>query len=202
MSRNLVAILRGVQPRDAVPIATTLIEAGIDRIEVPLNSPSPFDSIAAMVKSLGDSAMFGAGTVLTVQEVRLVAETGARMVVSPNCAPAVISATKSAGMLSFPGVLTPSECFSALDAGADGLKIFPADMMGFAGLKALRAVLPPETMVLAVGGAAPANFADWIKAGANGFGLGGSLYKPGDTARDVAMKAREIVATFDEALKS
>jgi 2-dehydro-3-deoxyphosphogalactonate aldolase len=197
MSRPLIAILRGIEPLEAVDIADALIDAGIDRIEVPLNSPSPFDSISAIVDAFGNSALIGAGTVLSVSDVDRLKETGGRMVVSPNADLEVIRATRAQSMQSFPGVFTASECFSALNAGATGLKIFPAFQMGTEGLKALRAVLPVETQVFAVGGVGPENFADWRRAGANGFGIGSSLYRPGDSADDVASKARDMVAAWD-----
>lgn len=198
MSRPLIAILRGITPEEAIDVGAALIEAGIDRIEVPLNSPEPFASIRAMSKDFGDRALIGAGTVLTEGDVEEVADAGGRLVVSPNCDTAVIRKTKSLGLQSFPGVLTPSECFAALGAGADGLKVFPAFLMGTEGLKAVRAVLPAMTEMYMVGGVGPESFADWIRAGANGFGLGSSLFRPGDTADDVAGKAREIVRAWDE----
>lgn len=198
MSRPLIAILRGITPEEAIDVGAALLEAGIDRIEVPLNSPEPFASIRAMAKDFGDRALIGAGTVLSERDVEQVADAGGRLVVSPNCDTEVIRKTKALGLQSFPGVLTPTECFAALGAGADGLKVFPAFLMGTEGLKAIRAVLPAMTEMYMVGGVGPESFADWIRAGANGFGLGSSLFRPGDTAEDVAGKAREIVRAWDE----
>ena len=200
MTLPLIAILRGLTPDEALPIGEALIGAGIDRIEVPLNSPQPLESIRRMAEAFGDRALIGAGTVLTAQAVHEVAAAGGRLVVSPNCDPDVIRATKSAGLQSFPGVLSPTECFAALAAGADGLKVFPAFLMGTEGLKAIRAVLPAETQVYMVGGVGPAGFADWLAAGANGFGLGSNLYRPGDSAADVAAKAADAAAALRDAL--
>lgn len=197
MSRPLIAILRGIDPDEAVSVAETLLEAGINRIEVPLNSPSPFDSIEAMVKAVGDDALIGAGTVLTPENVTRVKDAGGALIVSPNCDEDVIRATKAAEMQSFPGVLTPSECFAAMKYGADGLKVFPAFQMGTEGLKALRAVLPAETQVYMVGGVGPENFGDWLRAGANGFGLGSSLYKPGMALSEIAATATASVAAWE-----
>ncbi len=199
MSRPLIAILRGIEPREAAATAAALIEAGIDRIEVPLNSPQPLESIEAMVAAHADDALIGAGTVLTSDEVKNVYKVGGKLIVSPNTDKRVIEAATNLGMHSFPGVFTPTECFQALGAGADGLKLFPGFLVGTQGLKAIRAVLPKNTQVIVVGGVGPENFADWIAASADGVGLGTWLYKPGMSVADVAARAREAVAAWDEA---
>lgn len=195
--RPLIAILRGLTPPDAPAIARALVDAGITRIEVPLNSPDPLDSIRAMVAEVGAQAQIGAGTVLTAMQVADVAAAGGQLIVSPNADPDVIRATKASGMASWPGVFTATECFAAIAAGADGLKLFPADLAGPAGLRALRAVLPAAMPVYAVGGVGPDNFAAWAQAGAQGFGIGTALYRPGDDAHIVAPRARTMVAAFD-----
>ena len=199
MTRNLVAILRGVHPDRAVETATVIADAGIDWIEVPLNSPDPLTSIAAMQAALGDRVRIGAGTVLTVEDVAAVAATGATFIVSPNFNADVVTHTKALGLISMPGVFTPTECLAALAAGADALKLFPAGMAGPNGLKALRPILPPETRILAVGGVGSADFPAWFDAGADGFGLGGSLFNPDWPLERVAQSARDAVAAYDSA---
>jgi 2-dehydro-3-deoxyphosphogalactonate aldolase len=197
MSRNIIAILRGVRPGEAEAVCAVLIAAGITTIEVPLNSPQPLDSIAILARRFGADATIGAGTVLRVEEVRDVANAGGRIIVSPNFDADVVAATKSLKLESWPGVFTPSECFAALKAGADGLKIFPASLVGPAGVRAIREVLPPSTRLYAVGGVSAASLAEWIAAGIDGFGIGGALYRAGRSASDVGKIARELVAAYD-----
>ena len=195
--RNIIAILRGIRPEEVLAVADALIGEGITKIEVPLNSPDAIASVAALAGRFGDVAVIGAGTVLTPADVDRVQAAGGGLIVSPDANPAVIARTKALGLLSYPGVMTPTDCFAALRAGADGLKLFPGSLIGPAGLKALRAVLPEGTEVLAVGGAGPGNFAEWFAAGASGFGIGTALYRPGDGADEVAACARGIVAQYD-----
>lgn len=195
--RKLIAILRGIRPEEAKDICDVLVAAGITLIEVPLNSPEPFDSIAAMAGLAGDRAEIGAGTVLTTEQVDKVQAAGGSFVVSPDANGDVIAHTRSRDMASYPGVMTPTEAFAAIRAGATALKIFPAEIVGPTGIKAMKAVLPVDVDVYAVGGAAPDNFAQYAAAGCAGVGMGSQLYKPGSDAQTVAQKAREIVAAFD-----
>jgi 2-dehydro-3-deoxyphosphogalactonate aldolase len=198
--RPLIAILRGVTPADAVAVCRAVVQAGIETVEVPLNSPAALDSIAAMAAELGGAAQIGAGTVLTPAEVDAVAEAGGRLIVSPNTDGLVIARTRDRGLESWPGAFTPTEAFAALAAGATGLKLFPGDLAGPRGLRALRAVLPPGARVYAVGGAGPDTFAEWLAASADGFGIGSALYRPGLAPDEAGARARRIVAAYDAAL--
>lgn len=192
----LVAILRGITPAEAEAIGEALVAAGIRIIEVPLNSPDPLASIEALSMRLGDRAMIGAGTVTMPAEVANVRQAGGTLIVSPNVDEAVIAETVAAGLVSLPGFVTPSEAFTALHAGAHALKLFPAEGTQPATLKAIRAVLPPETRVLPVGGITPKVLPSWLDAGAAGFGLGSALYRRGDAAADVADRAAKFVAVL------
>lgn len=189
----LVAILRGIQPHEAIGVGGALVEAGVRIIEVPLNSPDPFDSIALLAENFGDTAIIGAGTVLTVEAAHKVADAGGVIAVAPNCVPEVIRAGIERGLVSMPGVQTPTEAFAAIDAGAQYLKLFPAGPIGPDHLKAMTAVLPESVKVIAVGGVGPANAAQWFAAGAAAIGVGGELYRAGDDAGTVAAKARALL---------
>ncbi|HVF82727.1 MAG TPA: 2-dehydro-3-deoxy-6-phosphogalactonate aldolase [Sphingomicrobium sp.] len=190
----LVAIIRGVTPDEVEAIGVALVTGGVQIVEVPLNSPDPLESIRRLSQCLGDRALVGAGTVLDTRQVRDVAEAGGRIVVSPNTDASVIRATVAAGMVSSPGYFTPSEAFTALEAGAHALKLFPAEGASPAVLKAQRAVLPKDLPILAVGGILPDNMRPWLDAGADGFGLGGGIYKPGQSPADTEARARAYVA--------
>lgn len=192
----LVAILRGIEPDEAVGIGAALTGAGFTLIEVPLNSPDPLTSIAALAAAFADTALIGAGTVLTVDQVAAVADAGGGMIISPNADPAVIRTTKARGLLSLPGVATPTEAFAALDAGADALKLFPAEGLPPVVLKAMRAVLPADVAVFPVGGIGTDNMAGYAAAGAQGFGMGSSLYKPGKSPADVARDGAAMIAAW------
>lgn len=190
---GLIAILRGVRPDEVEAIAEVLIEAGFSMIEVPLNSPDPFESIGRLVRRFGADALVGAGTVLSAADVARVGGLGGRLVISPNVDASVIAATAQSGMISLPGYFTPSEAFAALDAGATGLKLFPAEGASPAVLKAHRAVLPKTVPIFAVGGITPATRSQWSGI-ADGFGLGSALYRPGMTPEDVRSSAQAFVS--------
>jgi len=198
----LLAILRGVTPATIPDIAGALVAAGVGGIEVPLNSPDPFASVAWMSRHLPPGTLVGAGTVLSVGQVEEAAAAGARVIVSPNCDPAVVRRTKQLGLIAMPGIMTPTEAFMALDAGADALKIFPASIPGPGGIRALTAVLPPRVALYAVGGAEPDSFAAYLAAGCCGFGLGSYLFKPGWDAVTVRACAEAAVAAFRAATAS
>lgn len=192
----LVAILRRIAPDAAVTVGKALAEAGFRVLEVPLNSPQPMESIRRLGESLGGSYLIGAGTVMTTDQVEAVAAAGGRLIVMPHADTHVIRAAKAAGMICIPGVVTPTEAFAALAAGADGLKLFPASQVSPAGLKAWRAVLPNEVPVLPVGGITPGNMAAWVDAGAQGFGIGSALYAPGVDISEVARRARAFAVAW------
>lgn len=190
---RLVAVLRGLPPEDAVAVGSALVDAGVLIMEVPLNSPDPYTSIERLQSAFGDRALIGAGTVMRVKEVRDVVAAGGKLVVSPHAGVDVVRATKAAGAIAMPGFFTPTEAFAVLAAGANALKLFPAEATTPATLKALRAVLPPDTLVLPVGGVGLGSMAPWVAVGAAGFGIGSSLYKPGDPAADVGSRARALM---------
>lgn len=192
----LIAILRGVRPDEVVGIAEVLIEAGFTLIEVPLNSPEPLDSVARLAKVCAGRAVVGAGTVLRESDVEAVRAAGGTMIISPNANPRVIGATANAGLVSLPGIATPTEAFAALEAGATALKLFPAEGASPVVLKAMRAVVPADVRVLPVGGITPEGMAPWLMAGAAGFGLGSALYKPGLTSNEVGVRARSFIAAL------
>lgn len=194
----LVAVLRGIRPDEVEAVGAALIEAGLRILEVPLNSPEPFESIARLSALAGDRALVGAGTVVDVESVGRVAAAGGRIIVSPSTDVAVIEASVAAGMVSAPGFFTPSEGFTAINAGAHLLKFFPAEAGSPAVIKALKAVLPRHVPVLAVGGMTPEGLAPWRAAGADGFGLGSNLFRPGMTAAESgAVAARFVKALSD-----
>ncbi|HEX2528991.1 MAG TPA: 2-dehydro-3-deoxy-6-phosphogalactonate aldolase [Geminicoccus sp.] len=194
----LVAILRGVRPDEILPIGEALVEAGFAILEVPLNSPEPFQSIAALVRRFGDDVLIGAGTMRTEADLDALVKAGGRLMVTPHGDPALIRAAKQRGLLTLPGIATPTEAFAAIDAGTDGLKLFPAEMIPPAVVKAMRAVLPKSMPLFPVGGIEPSTMASYRAAGANGFGLGSALYKPGLSASEVGLRARAFVSAWRE----
>ena len=197
--RPLIAILRGITPLEAESVSDVLVEAGISIIEVPLNSPKPFETIERMVKFHGDNGVFGAGTVLREYDIYRVQEVGGKIIVSPNLNTLVVKKTKELNMYSIPGVFTATECFDALDSGADALKLFPASLLKEENFRALQAVLPENTVSIAVGGISENVFLSWLKVNITGFGLGSSLYKPGMLIEQVKLQAKKIVKAYDNA---
>lgn len=197
--QGVVAILRGVAPAEVLGVAEALLAGGVDVIEVPLNSPQPFESLALLVRSFGTRALIGAGTVLTPEHADRVADTGARLVLSPNFDAEVVRRTKARGLLAMPGVATPSEGFQALAAGADALKLFPAEMLGPPVLKAWRAVFAPGTPMFSVGGVGEHNLAAFKAAGAAGVGVGSSLYAAGVAHDELTRRAQRLVALWNAA---
>jgi 2-dehydro-3-deoxyphosphogalactonate aldolase len=192
----LIPILRGIRPEEAEPIGLVLVEAGFGCLEVPLNSPDPFVSIERLTRRLGARALVGAGTVTRLDEVRRLADSGGRLLVMPHADTDIIAEGKRLGLAVVPGVATPTEAFAALAAGADALKLFPAELLQPAVIKALRAVLPRQVRLLPVGGIAPDNMADFVAAGADGFGIGSALYRPGDEPATVAGHARSFATAW------
>lgn len=190
----IAAILRGVKPDEIDAIGDALVEAGVTIIEVPLNSPNPFESISRLAKRHGTRALLGAGTVLETADVARVKDAGGELVVAPNFDADVVRAANAAGLVALPGVMTPSEGFAALKAGADGLKLFPAEIIPPAVFKAWRAVFPPDCLLLAVGGVGVDNLKIYAQAGASGYGIGSALYKPGRSPAEIAPLARALVA--------
>lgn len=196
LRHSLVAILRGVFPDKVEGIVAELIEAGFEAIEVPLNSPDAFSSIEKIVKMAPANCLIGAGTVLSVEDVDRLNDVGGRLMVSPNAVPAVIKRAHGYGMVTMPGVLTPTEALSAVQAGASGLKFFPASVLGPDGIKAMMTVLPAEIEIAAVGGVSQKNFDAYRDVGISTFGLGSSLYAPGATRQDVRAKARDVIDIY------
>jgi len=196
--RHIIAILRGITPPETINVCKALLDAGITMIEVPLNSPDALRSIGDAAKAFAGRGSIGAGTVLSTADVDNVADAGGAFVVSPDTNSSVIAQTLERGLASYPGVFSPTDAFTALRAGATGLKFFPAEVLGPKGIKAMKAVLPPQVPLYAVGGANPDNFREYFAAGCAGFGLGTYLYKPGMTLDEVATRARTAVAAYDE----
>ncbi|POO56533.1 2-dehydro-3-deoxy-6-phosphogalactonate aldolase [Agrobacterium rosae] len=196
----LVAILRGIRPEETEGVVSVLLESGLRAIEIPLNSPDAFRSIEIAAKLAPVDALIGAGTVLTVDDVAKLDAAGGKLMVSPNVDVEVITAAREKGMVTMPGVLTPTEALLALKAGATGLKFFPASVLGPSGINAIRAILPKDTLVAAVGGVSDKNFSDYTSIGVTAFGLGTSLYKPGMTAADVRERALLTIKAYDIAI--
>lgn len=202
LKRNLVAILRGLKPAEALAVGSAIFEAGIEAIEVPLNSPDPFRSIETLARSLPPSALIGAGTVLTAADVDRLDDAGGRLLVTPNIDAEVMGRATGHAMVTMPGVFTPTEAFQALRLGASALKFFPASVLGPGGVSAIRAVLPSQTLVGVVGGVSEADFVAYAGVGVQTFGLGSSLFKPGMAPAEVAARAVAAVRAWDEVFAS
>ena len=200
MKRPLIAILRGIKPEEIEDVVGALIENGLTAIEIPLNSPEPFKSIEIAARMAPADCLIGAGTVLTVDAVDNLHNAGGTLLVTPNVDPDVIIRARGYDMVSMPGVFTPTEALSAARAGATGLKFFPASVLGPSGITAIRAVLPPELVIAAVGGVSDKNFGEYINAGIYAFGLGTSIYKPGMTPAEVADRAKATILAYDAAV--
>ena len=201
MKRPLIAILRGLKPEEAEGVVDVLIESGVTAIEIPLNSPDPFRSIEIAVKRASSDVLIGAGTVLTTQAVERLHDVGGRLMVTPNVDPGVIARARERGMVTMPGVFTATEALLAAKAGASGLKFFPASVLGASGISAIRAVLPADLMIAAVGGISDKNFVEYTKTGIYSFGLGSSLYKPGMTVAEVAARAKATIHAYDMSMQ-
>ncbi|MFC9790613.1 2-dehydro-3-deoxy-6-phosphogalactonate aldolase [Rhodococcus sp. NPDC127528] len=197
---GLVAILRGITPDEVVAVGEALVEEGFPAIEVPLNSPDPFESIERLAAAVGTDCLVGAGTVLTVDDVIRAQSAGSRIIVSPDANTEVVAAAVQRELHPYPGVTTPTDAFRAIRAGARSLKLFPSDAVRISGMHAWQAVLPPEVELLPVGGVDARNLAAWASAGAGGAGLGSCLYRPGDAAADVRVRARMLLDIWSEAL--
>lgn len=193
----LVAVLRHIKPEEAIEIGQVLIDAGFLCLEVPMNSPNPCESIRLMAEAFGDKALIGAGTVVTVEQVQQVADAGGKIIIMPHTDIDIVKQSKALGLTCVPGISTPSEAYAAINAGADAIKLFPAEGNPPAVLKAMRAILPKELPVIPTGGITPEKMADYMKVGATGFGLGSALYKPGDSADVVRKKANGFVVAVD-----
>lgn len=196
--RNIIAILRGITPAEIEAACAALVGAGVTLIEIPLNSPDALRSISKASQAYASKAQIGAGTVLSIAEVNAVKQGGGTFIVSPNCDPEVIAHTRSQDMASYPGVFSPTEAFAAIKAGATGLKMFPAEVLGTDGIKAMKAVLPADMPVFAVGGAGPDNFDAFFAVGCVGFGLGSYIFKPGMSTEDIATRAKAAVSAYDK----
>ena len=196
---GIIAILRGISPAEVIAVSQALYDAGIRIVEVPLNSPEPFKSIALLAETFAGKMVIGAGTVLSVQDVNMLKEHGGQISVSPDCNPETIARALSLGLEPLPGVFTPTEAFAAIRAGAKHLKLFPAEVASPQTIKAWKAVLPKHIQIHAVGGVTPDNMKDWRAAGTSGFGIGSSLYKPGMTVAQISQSAHRLVNAWNDA---